>query len=87
DPIEQKLPHVPVPTLVVRGKLDPMVPQEWAEEVVSLLPKGQLAVIPGKGHTLNYSAPLELVRVTRAFLNATEPYLKHKERVNESTLN
>ncbi|HEY9747576.1 MAG TPA: alpha/beta hydrolase [Allocoleopsis sp.] len=71
DRIEDKLPYLRVPTLVVRGKEDPVVPQQWAEEVVNLLPNGKLAVIPGGGHTLNYSAPLELVRVTRAFLNAT----------------
>lgn len=79
DRIEEKLPYLRVPTLVVRGKEDPVVPQQWAEEVVSLLPNGKLAVIPGGGHTLNYSAPLELVRVTRAFLNATQPHLIEKE--------
>lgn len=71
DRIEEKLPYVRVPTLVVRGKLDPLVPQQWAEEVTSLLPDGKLAVIPGAGHTPNYSAPLELVRVARGFINAT----------------
>jgi 2-hydroxy-6-oxonona-2,4-dienedioate hydrolase len=80
DPIEEKLPHLDVPTLVVRGTKDPVVPQKWAEEVVRLLPKGQLAVIPGAAHTINYSAPLELVRVTRAFLEATEPNLREKEK-------
>ncbi|HEY9844977.1 MAG TPA: alpha/beta hydrolase [Candidatus Caenarcaniphilales bacterium] len=73
DPIEQKLPQVSVPTLVVRGKADPLVPQQWAEEVVDLLPEAQLIIIPGAGHAMNYSAPLELVRVTQAFLNATHP--------------
>lgn len=87
DSIERKLPDVQVPTLVVRGKLDPIVPQAWVEEVVRLLPKGQLAVIPGAAHTINYSAPLELVRVTRAFLNATKPDLKLEEKVYESALN
>jgi 2-hydroxy-6-oxonona-2,4-dienedioate hydrolase len=75
DPLEQKLPHVQVPTLVVRGSLDPIVPQVWAEEVAMLLPMGQLVVIPGVGHTINYSAPLELARVTRAFLNQTAPLI------------
>lgn len=68
DSIEDKLPRVQVPTLVVRGSQDPLVPQQWAEEIVDLLPQGQLVTIPGAGHALNYSAPLELVRVTRAFL-------------------
>ncbi|MEQ9670884.1 alpha/beta fold hydrolase [Coleofasciculus sp. G2-EDA-02] len=72
DRIEAKLPDVKVPTLVVRGGEDPLVPQYWAEEVVELLPQGQLAIIPGGGHTLNYSAPVELSRVTKAFLEATQ---------------
>jgi pimeloyl-ACP methyl ester carboxylesterase len=76
DHIEAKLPYVRVPTLVVRGKEDTIVSQQWAEEVVNLLPDGKLVVIPGGGHTLNYSAPLELTRVTLAFLNATESHLK-----------
>lgn len=79
DPIESKLPLVRVPTLVVRGTLDPLVPQQWAEEVVNLLPNGKLIVIPGAGHALNYSAPLELSRVTRAFINSTQGQVMEKE--------
>jgi 2-hydroxy-6-oxonona-2,4-dienedioate hydrolase len=79
DRIEDKLPYMYVPTLVVRGKDDPVVPQAWAEEVVHLLPNAQLAVIPGGGHTLNYSRPLELARVSRAFIN--EPQRRREHRV------
>lgn len=68
DQIEAKLPHIQAPTLVVRGAKDPVVPQRWAEEVTRLLPKGQLVVIPGGPHTINYSAPLEFVRVMKPFL-------------------
>lgn len=68
DHIEEKLPRVQVPTLVVRGARDPIVPQRWAEEATRLLPRGRLAVIPGAAHTVNYGAPLELVRVARPFL-------------------
>ncbi|MDM9382540.1 alpha/beta hydrolase [Chlorogloeopsis sp. ULAP01] len=82
DRIETKLPYLRVPTLVVRGKEDPVVSQEWTEEVVNLLPDARLVVIPSGGHTLNYSKPLELSRVTRAFIDATEK----KERFNANTL-
>jgi pimeloyl-ACP methyl ester carboxylesterase len=68
DHIEEKLPLVRVPTLVVRGARDPIVSQRWAEEVSRLLPEGRLVVIPGAPHTLNYSAPREFVRVLRPFL-------------------
>jgi 2-hydroxy-6-oxonona-2,4-dienedioate hydrolase len=69
DPIAEKLTRIPVPALVVRGTRDTIVPQRWAEEATALLPNGRLVVIPGAAHTINYSAPLELARVTRAFLD------------------
>ncbi|MBX5490200.1 MAG: alpha/beta hydrolase [Chloroflexi bacterium] len=72
DRIEAKLPHVRVPTLVVRGARDTVVPQRWAEEATRLLPAGRLAVIPGAAHTVNYNAPLELVRVVYPFVAQAE---------------
>jgi 2-hydroxy-6-oxonona-2,4-dienedioate hydrolase len=68
DRIEQKLPHLQLPTLVVRGEHDPVAPQRWAEEVCHLLPQGQLAVIPGAPHALNYDTPEALARLTERFL-------------------
>jgi 2-hydroxy-6-oxonona-2,4-dienedioate hydrolase len=68
DHVEGKLMHVAVPTLVVRGARDPIVPQRWAEELTRMLPRGHLVVIPGSGHTTNYTAPLEMSRVMREFL-------------------
>ncbi len=74
DRIEDKLPSMHLPTLVVRGSRDPIVPQAWAEEVTRRLPHGRLVIIPGFGHTLNYAAPDELVRVVHPFL------CEHRER-------
>ena len=68
DPIEEKLPHVQAPTLVVRGSRDPIVPQRWAEMVAGLLPRGRLVVIPGAPHCVNYSTSTELTRVILSFL-------------------
>ncbi len=68
DRIEDKLPFVQAPALVVRGERDPIVSQRWAEEVAQLLPTGRLEVIPGAPHTLNYSTPQAFVRVLRPFL-------------------
>lgn len=69
DRIEDKLPHIDAPSLVIRGEDDPLVPQRWAEEVCRLLPHGQLVVIPGGAHTLNYTAPTAFVSAMRPFLN------------------
>lgn len=69
DRIEDKLPLVEAPTLVVRGGRDGIVSQRWAEEAARLLPRGRLAVVPRKGHAVNYNAPRELARLVRDFLD------------------
>jgi 2-hydroxy-6-oxonona-2,4-dienedioate hydrolase len=68
DPLEEKLPEVRIPTLIVRGERDPLVPQAWAEELTALLPKGELAVIPGATHGLNRRSPEALAEAMRPFL-------------------
>jgi len=68
DRIEEQLPRMRVPTLVVRGSRDTIVPQRWAEEVTRLLPMGRLVVVPGALHTMNFQQPLELARVSLPFL-------------------
>ncbi|HEV8307119.1 MAG TPA: alpha/beta hydrolase [Methylomirabilota bacterium] len=68
DRIEDKLPHIDAPAMVVRGERDPIVPQQWAEEVARLLPRGELRVMPGVGHTINYAAPRQFVDLIRPFL-------------------
>jgi 2-hydroxy-6-oxonona-2,4-dienedioate hydrolase len=72
DHIEEKLPHMRVPALVVRGSKDPIVPQPWAEEVAKLVPMGELAIVPNAPHTVVYDAPLELARVVLPFLSGEQ---------------
>jgi len=69
DRIEEKLPYMEVPTLVVRGSQDPIVPQRWAQEVTELLPMGRLSVIPGAAHAANYGWAAEFVRTIQEFLD------------------
>jgi 2-hydroxy-6-oxonona-2,4-dienedioate hydrolase len=69
DRIEQKLAQISVPSLVVRGERDAVVPQAWAEEVARKLRAGEVRVIRSKGHALNYSAADELMRAIRPFLD------------------
>lgn len=70
DRIEENLPHVGVPTLLVRGGNDPVVPQRWAEEATALLPEARLVVLPGAWHAPNFSSPVALARAVRPFLEA-----------------
>lgn len=66
--IEERLPHVACPTLVVRGARDAVVPRGWAARVAELVPDGQFTEIPGTTHAMVYANPLELARVSEAFL-------------------
>jgi 2-hydroxy-6-oxonona-2,4-dienedioate hydrolase len=69
DRIEDKLPLISsIPSLVLRGERDAIVPQRWAEEVARGLGAGGVEVIRGAGHALNYSAADELMRRIRPFL-------------------
>ena len=68
DTIEVYLPQIAVPTLVIRGSRDTVVPQDWAEYVTSLLPQGKLVVLDQAAHNVNYNSPTQLVKSIRAFL-------------------
>ncbi|HZG94538.1 MAG TPA: alpha/beta hydrolase [Mycobacteriales bacterium] len=65
--LEDVLPRVGVPALVVRGSRDRLVSQAWAERCAALLPRGRLAVIDGVGHAVNHNAADRLAPLVQAF--------------------
>lgn len=69
DRMEEHLPFVRVPTLVVRGARDPLAPQEWVEDVQRLLPQSELVIVPGAAHAVNYNSPDTLAALVRSFLS------------------
>lgn len=73
DRIEDKLPAIDVPALIVRGERDPIAPAAWCAELSRRLPRGQLLEIPG-GHALNYSHPDRLIAAVLPFLEIEEPH-------------
>jgi 2-hydroxy-6-oxonona-2,4-dienedioate hydrolase len=68
DRLEDKLPSMTMPVLVVRGSRDPIVPQAWAEQVSALLPRGRLHVIRGAPHAINFTNAGEFAEVIREFV-------------------
>lgn len=72
DRIEEKLPKLRAPTLVLHGGRDPIVPEHWAREVARLLPNGRFVVVPRAAHAMNYDAPEELSRHVREFLGPND---------------
>ncbi|WP_432505802.1 alpha/beta fold hydrolase [Kineococcus arenarius] len=67
DPIEDRLPLVQAPVLVVRGRHDQTLSQGWAERVAGMLPDGRLVVVEGAAHNVHYSAPHIAARLVHAF--------------------
>jgi pimeloyl-ACP methyl ester carboxylesterase len=65
DRPEDKLPHVDVPALVVRGARDGFVSQRWCEDAARLLPHGRFAVVPGVAHAAHYSAADRVAALVR----------------------
>jgi pimeloyl-ACP methyl ester carboxylesterase len=68
DRIEDRLPAVTVPTLVVRGERDTLAPQSWAEEVTRLVPRGRLATVSHSAHMIPFKAPEALAPLVADFL-------------------
>jgi pimeloyl-ACP methyl ester carboxylesterase len=57
DRIEERLPHLTQPAVVVWGEKDGFVGRAWAERVAALLPRGRLVAVPGEPHAVHYTRP------------------------------
>lgn len=61
-PIEDNARRLTVPTLVVRGRLDMLVPDEFARRLAAGIPRGDHVELAA-AHALPYSAPDEIARL------------------------
>ena len=68
DRIEERLPLIEQPTVVVHGDQDAFVGREWAERVATLLPRGRLQVVPGEPHAVHYTRPELVAALVRELL-------------------
>jgi 2-hydroxy-6-oxonona-2,4-dienedioate hydrolase len=68
DRIEERLPLITQPALVVRGENDGFVGQAWAETAAALLPRGQLVVVPRQPHAVHYTRPDLVARMIEALV-------------------
>lgn len=67
-PMVERLGEMAVPTLLVVGSRDPVVPRDWSTEVIERLHHGRIAVIPSGTHGVQYAAPEELANAIKAFI-------------------
>jgi pimeloyl-ACP methyl ester carboxylesterase len=70
DRLDERLSHIDVPTLVIRGARDAIVPQAWAEEVTRLLPHGRLITHTGSGHMVPFSDPAGFAALVEPFASS-----------------
>lgn len=69
-PLEDVLPAVTVPTLVIGGDHDPLATAQWCRTVAGLLPHGELAMIAGAGHAMQHSRPDATAAAIGRFLSS-----------------
>jgi pimeloyl-ACP methyl ester carboxylesterase len=65
DRIEERLPLIEQPAVVVRGDHDAFVGQSWAERATALLPNGRLVVVPAEPHAVHYTRPDLIAGIVR----------------------
>ncbi|SRR5579884_935030 len=64
------LPRIAVPTLVLSGDQDGVLPLPESETLARAIPGAQLVVIPNAGHASNQEQPAAFNAAVRAFLRA-----------------
>jgi pimeloyl-ACP methyl ester carboxylesterase len=79
DRIEDKLPAVRVPVLIVNGERDPVSPPAWGERLARLTGSGvdgagaRCVVVPGAAHAVPFSHPEALAAEIVAMARRLEP--------------
>ena len=64
------LAGIDVPTLLIAGEKDPVVPLSAMTELASLIPGARLDILPGCGHLANLERPVEFNGSLNAFLQS-----------------
>lgn len=67
-PIEDRIPLLTPPLLVVRGADDPIAQQSWAQRLGTLAADGTVDTVPGHRHLVQFTAAPEVARRILAFL-------------------
>ncbi len=64
-----ELKKINIPTLVIQGEKDLLLPVHLAEDVSKAIPHSVLKIIPNAGHTLNLEAIPQITSLIKDFLN------------------
>jgi pimeloyl-ACP methyl ester carboxylesterase len=74
DRIEDRLPLIEQPTVVLVGEEDAFVSRGWAREAAGLLPRGRLVVVRGEPHAVHYTRPALVRGIVAEFLSEEAEY-------------
>ncbi len=64
------LGRIAVPTLVIAGREDQLIPVDYARSMATAIPGAQFTLIPGAGHLVPMEQPVPTSRVIGEFLDA-----------------
>jgi 2-hydroxy-6-oxonona-2,4-dienedioate hydrolase len=64
--IEELLPRIHQPAVVLRGAHDPICSEAWAREAAALLSNGRLVTIAGAAHAAHFSHPRAVADLVRS---------------------
>jgi pimeloyl-ACP methyl ester carboxylesterase len=75
-----------VPTLIVWGDQDDIIPVAHAHATHELLPKSRLEIFEGAGHFLHVEHPLRFAETLRDFIESTQPAQRDASTFRETML-
>jgi pimeloyl-ACP methyl ester carboxylesterase len=68
----EQLPDLAVPTLIIHGEADPLVPVAWARRAQQRIPGARLVTLPGVGHLSPREAPTAVNTAIGDFLTSLD---------------
>ena len=72
DDVSEAIAHIRMPTLLIWGRNDKLVPVAVGETVQHLIPGSRLAVLPRAGHVPMWDRPAEFNRLVLEFLSEAD---------------
>ncbi len=68
--IKERMREIQLPTLILHGDKDAVLPASLSEQTHKLLPNSQLKVMDGQGHSMNMENPKRMVDELTTFWNS-----------------
>jgi pimeloyl-ACP methyl ester carboxylesterase len=67
--LRPEVPHIDLPTLVIHGDADPLVPVKTSQWLADTLPDAELVLVPGAGHVPIMTRPHDVANAINRFFS------------------